>query len=136
MRKICDSSNTACSLAFRSCAEARSWPNGFSTMTREPGARPIAPIIATTDSNAAGGTARWNSRRGFPPISFSASSAALASGAVLSGSAGPNDRAAANASQASPVGLLEPNCSTAWRACSRNASVLSANFAGAVPMIR
>ncbi len=105
-------------------------------MTREPGARFIAPIIATTDSNAAGGIARWNSRRGLPPMSFSASSTAVASGAVLSGSAAANDRFAANASHASPDGLASPNCSTAWRACSRNASVLIANFAGAEPMIR
>ena len=75
--------------------------------------------------------------RGFPPISFSASSIAVASGAVLSGSAAANDRFAANASQASPGRLgLMPNCSTAWRACSRKSSVLRANFAGAEPMIR
>jgi len=136
MRKICDSSKTWCSFWFRSRAEARSVPNGFSMMTREPAERSIPPIIATTDSNADGGIARWNRRRGEPPISFSASLIALASGAVLSGSALPNDRFAANASQASPSGLLVPNCSAAWRACSRNASVLRANCAGAEPMIR
>ena len=74
-------------------------------MTRAPPARPIAPISATTPSNAAGGTARWNSRRGVPPISFSASATACASGAVWSGSALPKERFAANASQAAPSGL-------------------------------
>ena len=136
MRKICDSSKTACSFRSRSCADARSVPNGFSMMTRAPPARPIAPISATTPSNAAGGTARWNSRRGVPPISFSASATACASGAVLSGSALPKERFAANASQAAPSGLVVPNCSAACRACSRNASSVIAELAGADPMIR
>ena len=109
MRKICDSSKTACSFWFRARAEARSVPNGFSMMTREPGARPIAPIIATTDAKAAGGMARWNSRRGVPPIAFSAARIAVASGSVLSLSALPNDSAAAKAFHASPTGLELPN---------------------------
>src|ERR1700722_15753180 len=65
----CDSSNTLCTASFSSLAEARSQPNGFSTITRELGeASPDAPSIATTDSNADGGIARGNSRPLAPPL--------------------------------------------------------------------
>ena len=48
-------------------------PNGFSMMTRvRTVASPEAPRLCTTEVNATGGTARWYSRRGEPPISFSA----------------------------------------------------------------
>ena len=74
----------------------------------------------TVDSNAAGGTARWNSRIGAPPISFSARATASASESVWEGSALANESLRWNACQAAPVGLLVPNSPAAWRARSRN----------------
>src|SRR5712671_3613550 len=38
IRKTCDSSKIACTVLFSAWAEARSVPNGFPMMTREPGA--------------------------------------------------------------------------------------------------
>ena len=43
MRKTCDSSNAACTVALRAWAEARSVPKGFSMMTRARSARPVRP---------------------------------------------------------------------------------------------
>ena len=40
MRKIDDSGNTLCSVSFSARADARSWPNGFSMMTRASCAQP------------------------------------------------------------------------------------------------
>ena len=40
MRKIEDSGKTLSKIRFSSCADARSWPKGFSTMTRAPLAQP------------------------------------------------------------------------------------------------
>src|SRR5579875_1934592 len=136
IRRICDSSKTLWYAWFRSRAEARSVPNGFSAMTRDPSARPMAPIIATTDLAAAGGTARWNSRCGGPPISFSAFSTATASDPVSDGPAAPNESRCLKSSQAGPVGFCVPNWSIASRAWSRNCSSVSAEFFGAEPMIR
>jgi len=73
MRKTCDSSKTACTVWFSARADSRSVPNGFSMITRVSlVTRSAAPSISMTKANAAGGTARWNSRRGEPPMSFSA----------------------------------------------------------------
>jgi len=58
MRKICSSANTACRRALRLTALARSTPNGFSMMIREPSTRPASPSSRTAGSAAAGGTLR------------------------------------------------------------------------------
>ncbi len=64
MRKICDSSRCLCINRFSACAEARSVPNGFSTMTRrqprgvEGRVRPAALSCSTTVPYAEGGIAR------------------------------------------------------------------------------
>ena len=47
-------------------------PNGFSMITRARRESPLAWSFSTTVSKAAGGTARWKSRRGRPPMSRSA----------------------------------------------------------------
>ena len=139
MRKICDSSKTACTALPSSIADFRSVPNGFSmtTLDRSP-ARPASPSIATTEAKAAGGTARWNSRRGEPPISFSARSTSSLRGVQSSGSAGAKDRCFWNSVQQSisRPGLLMQKSSAACLACSRNSSVLIANLAGEEPMMR
>src|SRR6516165_12379955 len=122
IRNTCDSPKWACTVAFKARAEARSVPNGFSMMIRDPGARPAAPSMPTVGSKAAGGTARWNSRPGAPPIWCSARLMASTSGRVRTGSALANESRRANACQAAPVGLVVPNSATAWRACSRNCS--------------
>ncbi len=57
MRKMRDSSNTACRVWFSSRADARSRPNGFSTTT-PPSEAPIRPSPCTTVSNRLGGIAR------------------------------------------------------------------------------
>ena len=78
IRKICDSSNTACS------SGRESWPSQVGAerlLDDDPGAASQARSRRASrppPSNAAGGTARWNSRRGEPPISFSASRDRLA----------------------------------------------------------
>ena len=46
------------SRSFSASAEARSCPNGFSTISRERGARPAAAIPSATVPNSDGGTAR------------------------------------------------------------------------------
>ncbi len=97
-------------------------PNGFSMTMRDPVARPAAPIMVTVGSKAAGGTARWNSRPGVPPICRSARSIAAASASVRPGSALANESLRWNACQAAPVGLLVPNSAIAWRASSPNCS--------------
>ena len=48
----------ACRIRLSSCAEARSWPNGFSTMTRAPSAQPDFASCSTTVANRTGGMAR------------------------------------------------------------------------------
>ena len=58
IRKIESSGNTARATALSSRADARSRPNGFSTMTRAPSARPAAPSPWITVSNRDGGMAR------------------------------------------------------------------------------
>ena len=58
MRKIDSSGNTERAMRFRLRAEARSRPNGFSTMTRAPAARPAAPSPRMTVAKSAGGIAR------------------------------------------------------------------------------
>ena len=126
IRKTCDSSKTACTVWFSARAEARSVPNGFSMMTRDPSARPAAPSMVTVGSKAAGGTARWSSRAGVPPISCSARSIAATSESVRPGSALAKESLRWNASQASPAGLTVPNSAIAWRACSRNCSSVRA----------
>ena len=60
MRKISSSVKCSSSIAFRSRADARSWPNGFSTIRR---VQPFAPLrrlpsASTIVENATGGTAR------------------------------------------------------------------------------
>ena len=50
MRKICDSSKTACRARFSTRADARSVPNGFSTITRIRSlARPESPSMPTIE---------------------------------------------------------------------------------------
>jgi hypothetical protein len=56
MRNTCDSSKTACTASFSARAEARSVPNGFSTITRASVARLVAPSTPTTEVNAPGAT--------------------------------------------------------------------------------
>ena len=58
MRKMLDSSNTVCSVAFSDRADARSRPNGFSTTIRAPDVHPALPSPLATVSNMAGGMAR------------------------------------------------------------------------------
>ena len=58
MRKIESSGNTDRATRFSSRAEARSRPNGFSTITRAPSARPARPSPSITVSNSEGGIAR------------------------------------------------------------------------------
>ena len=45
-------------IRFSSCAEARSLPKGFSTMTRASSRSPAAPSCSTTFPNRTGGMAR------------------------------------------------------------------------------
>ena len=59
IRKTWDSSKLFAIVALSARAEARSWPKGFSQMTRAFTLRPHAPSISTIDGNADGGTARW-----------------------------------------------------------------------------
>jgi hypothetical protein len=82
-------------------------------MTRERPARLEEPSTPTTDPNAAGGTARWNSRRGSPPIWLSALRTASTSAEASSGSAAAKDSASSKACHASPAGFALPNSSTA-----------------------
>ena len=58
MRNTEDSGKTACRTRFRSSADARSRPNGFSTITRAPALQPEEPRPWTTTSNRLGGIAR------------------------------------------------------------------------------
>src|SRR5450756_153997 len=141
---IWDSSNTACTAAFNACAEARSTPNGFSTITRASAvASPDEPSIPTTDANATGGTARWNSRPTGPgdreppceaPMAASAAATAFTSGDGSSVDAAPNDRCDANFSHASPTGLATPQSWHASSACDRKSASDSANSGGDDPM--
>ena len=137
MRNTCDSSKTASTAWFSLRAESRSVPNGFSMITRVRSvARPEAPSMPTTEVNAAGGTARWNSRRGEPPISFSALLTAATRGAGSSGSAAANDSRSANDGQDGSVGLVMQKSAHASSACSLNCSSVTANEAGEDPMMR
>ena len=58
MRKIESSGNTARATRLSSFAEARSRPNGFSTMTRACSAKFAAPSPLITVSKSEGGIAR------------------------------------------------------------------------------
>ena len=58
MRKIDDSANCEKRIRFSSRADARSVPNGFSTMTRASFAQPDAPSCSTTFPKRTGGMAR------------------------------------------------------------------------------
>ncbi len=58
MRKIESSGKTLRATSLSARAEARSRPNGFSTITRASVARPAAPSPLITVSNKAGGIAR------------------------------------------------------------------------------
>ena len=110
-------------------------------------ASPEEPSIVTTDANATGGTARWNSRPmgpeplpfllrpGAPLIAFSAASTADTSADGSSGDAAPNDSRVANVSQDSS-GLQLPNCWQAASAWVRNSASDTANSGGADPMTR
>ena len=133
IRNTCDSSKIACTVLFSVWAEARSVPNGFSMMTRDPGARPAVPSMVTVDSKATGGMARWKSRPGEPPIARSARSMAAVNGAASARSALANESVRWNACQAAPVGLLIPKLAIAWRARSRNCSPV--RFPREEPMI-
>ena len=136
MRKTCDSSKTACTSAFSLRADSRSVPNGFSMITRASLARPAVPSMRTTEMNAAGGTARWNSRRGVPPISFSARWIASVSSSVLPGSAGAKDRRRSKSGQDGSSGLVMQKSAHACLARARNSSSVTANCGGEVPTAR
>ena len=58
MRKMCASSKLLYRIRLSSRADARSWPNGFSTMTRAPAVHPAVASCWTTASNRLGGIAR------------------------------------------------------------------------------
>ena len=134
MRKTCDSSKTACTAWFSLRADSRSVPNGFSMITRASlVARPAAPSMPTTEVNAAGGTARWYSRRGEPPISFSARWIAASRSAVLPWLGGRERQALARRSgQDGSVGLVMQKSAHACLACSRNCSSVSATPAAPI----
>ncbi len=136
MRKTCDSSKTACTAWFSSRADSKSVPNGFSMITRASLARPAAPSMPTTEVNAAGGTARWNSRRGVPPISFSARWIASVSSATLPGSDGANDSRRTKSGQDGSPGLVMQKSVHACLARARNCSSVKADCDGAVPTTR
>jgi hypothetical protein len=137
IRKICDSSNTACTAWFSARAEARSVPNGFSMMTRVRSvASPEAPSMPTTEVNATGGMARWYRRLGLPPISFSARWTAATRSPALPGSAAANDKCAANSAQGPSSGLVMQKSAHDCSACSRNCSSVMAVFGGAEPIRR
>ena len=136
MRKICDSSKCSVMTLLSAFADLRSCPNGFSQMTLACSLSPDSPSISTIEGNASGGTARWWSRRGLPPISSSACSTAARSPLASPGSATPNRSAAANWSHFLPSGAVRPNCCTASLAWSRNASSVTAKAFGDEPMIR
>ena len=60
MRKISSSANQRRTEVVSDRADSRSWPNGFSTITRvqPPSRSRRSPISRSTVSNACGGTAR------------------------------------------------------------------------------
>ena len=58
MRKICCSSNTACTVSLSCRKDSGDVPNGFSYTTLDPAARPWTPIPSVRGPKAAGGTAR------------------------------------------------------------------------------
>src|ERR1700721_4776104 len=113
-------------------------------------ASPDEPSNATTDANADGGTARWNSRPIEPaplplppwlpwpcefPIFFSAAPTAATSGVGSSGDAVANVRGETNFSHGSPKGLATPYSSQADLACFLKSSSDTANSGGEVPTI-
>ena len=137
IRKTCDSSKTASTAWFSARAESRSVPNGFSMITRVSlVARPAPPSMPTTEVNAAGGTARWNSRRGEPPMSFSARWIAASRSDVFPGSAAANDRRSAKEGQDGSLGLVMQKSAQACSARSRNCSSVSALSCGDEPTMR
>src|ERR1700744_1509372 len=99
-------------------------------------ARPVEPSNPTMEVNATGGTARWNSRRGLPPICCSALRTASSSAVLLPGSAAPNDSRSPNDDQDGSVGLVMQKSLHASSACSLNCSSVSAYCTGEDPMIR
>ena len=58
MRKMCASSKLPSRIRFSSRAEARSWPNGFSTMTRAPAVQSGLRELLDDRPNSTGGMAR------------------------------------------------------------------------------
>ena len=58
MRKMWSSSKVWSRIAFSLRADSRSWPNGFSTITRAPSVQPEAASCSTTLPNSTGGIAR------------------------------------------------------------------------------
>ena len=147
---ICDSLKTLSTASFSALDEARSQPNGFSMITREFSvASPDEPSIPTTDANADGGTARWNSRPTEWPPPFRRGhrgrascrspspprATAATSGVGSSGDAVANVRCETNFSHGSPNGFATPYSSQADRACFLKSSSDTANSGGEVPMI-
>ena len=55
---MASSGKYACMVALSCCALARSVPNGFSTMTRLPVARPALEMPSAIRPNSGGGTSR------------------------------------------------------------------------------
>ncbi len=58
MRNTDDSGKTSWTTSLSSCADEASRPNGFSTTTRAPSARPTRPRPWMTSGNIVGGMAR------------------------------------------------------------------------------
>ena len=58
MRKIAARRKLPSRIWLSACAEARSGPKGFSTMTRAPLVQPALPSCSTTGANSTGGMAR------------------------------------------------------------------------------
>ena len=99
-------------------AEARSWPKGFSQIMRAWWLRPVAPSISTIDGKPSGGTARWCSRRGCPPISRSASSTARDERLGVVGVGDPEGERRDEVLQGPSPGFVRPNSRIASRAWS------------------
>jgi hypothetical protein len=89
-------------------ADRRSVPKGFSAITRALSARPVSPSMVMVAAVASGGIARWNRRRGCPPMASSAARTASTRGLGSFWSAAPKDRAASNDDHAFPDGFSVP----------------------------
>jgi hypothetical protein len=92
IRKIRSSGKTARTVSLSSRAEARSWPNGFSTIRRASSARPVSPSMRTMGPIASGGTDRYSIVRASSPSSARAARTAAARSSPSSLSDVTNER--------------------------------------------